>query len=99
MPIYLWKCKHEKCKLAMEIIRSFDDYQDIPNKDDDNLMIKGEPYKECTEEEGHEWQKELDNFLLVKPTGWGQKGSWIQILMGGVGIWMMESLTYLDMLL
>lgn len=69
MPLYTYRCK--KCDHCLDIMRSFDQYQDLPKDTDPN-------YKPCiTVEEDHVWEKELGTFKLTKGVSWGPgKGHW-----------------------
>lgn len=68
MPLYCWEDK--KTGKQVEIMRSFDEYRDLPLR---------EEAKELTDEEfaAAEWTKILGTPNVVKGRGWGGgKGYW-----------------------
>lgn len=70
MPLYEWHCA--KCKKSIDVLRSFDEYENPPTADD---LSSSPAAAECN----HHWSRKVGgNQAVVKGPGWGyrSKGSW-----------------------
>lgn len=66
-PMYQWCCL--KCKEETLIIRTFDEYENPPTKEEHPI--------ECPGQLDHEWKRQIAAPKFVRGAGWrGSKGNW-----------------------
>ena len=68
MPMYLYKDKNTK--KVIEVLRSFDEYETPPSREEATELSDDE-YQNA------EWERVLSKFMMARAANWGgKKGQW-----------------------